>query len=911
MTKSITRLLLVEDNRGDARLLREMFNEQGGHETELTHVESMSEAEKHLGHHPVDLILLDLGLPDVQGLEAVRRATAAAPRIPLVVLTGMIDDSLAVQALKEGAQDYLVKGQIEACGFLRSLRYAIERKGMEESLAVERKRSEEGWIRLTAIHEATPDLVSMSDSDGRLLYMNRGGRSMLGLDEDEDITVRTIAEFLPDAATSVITREGLPTAARDGIWRGEAELISRSGATVWISQIILAHKKSDGSLEFLSTIARDITESKRGQAALRASEARLRRLLDSNLIGMIFWNTAGTILDANQLFLDTIGYSREELDRGSLNWADLTAPEYAPADARALAEVAATGTCTAYEKELIHKDGKRVAVLVGAALLKGESDIGSAFFMDITERKQAEAKLFLQSAALSAAANAMVITDRDLSIVWMNPAFTELTGFSEEEALGRNPQELLRSGVHDQVFFKSVLDSLLAGNTWRGEMTVRRKDGRLYREAQVITPVKNHHGAITHFISIKSDLTAQHKLEAQLRQAQKMEAVGQLAAGVAHEFNNLLQALMAMAGVIRLRTTKPEIAKIGSEMEVQIKRGASLTQQLLLFSRDVAAEKSDLDLREQVQKARDLLRQLIPENIRIILETSPERLSFEGDPGQMQQVLLNLAINARDAMPSGGTLTLRVGSAPGEVFLEVEDSGEGMSEATRAHIFEPFFTTKELGKGTGLGLAVVHGIVAEHGGRIDLRSGEGEGCRFRVIFPATAGATLFTPEPAADAGAAIGSGRVLLVEDQEGVRTGIAMLLEMIGYDVTPVGSGEEALALATDPTPDLLLSDVTLPGMAGSELGDMLRERWPSLKVVLMSGYIEESLRASAQRHDWLFLQKPFELKELADRLGEALGQETAEASSPSDSLPDPEDDNSLSRTAPQRPNAALPTRR
>jgi two-component system cell cycle sensor histidine kinase/response regulator CckA len=1168
--KSITTLLLVEDNPAAARLLREMFNEEGSYHTELKHVETMDEAEKYLADHVVDVALLDLGLPDAHGLEAVRRAHAIAPCVPLVVLTSLDDESLALQALKEGAQDYLVKGQVEARALVRALRYAIERKTGEEELFAERRRSGEAWARLAAIHEATPDLVTISDPEGRLLYVNPGGRKMIGLDDEGDITGRTIADFLPNAAAArIIPTEGLQTAVRDGIWRGEAELVNLAGRTISISQIILAHKRADGSLEFVSSIARDITERKRteqrlaaqlaltkllneeaplaettrgimrivcenlgwemgalwevdpegqrmhcvdawhdstvstdvaaeltkditflrgeglpgavwesGRAmwvtdledvkrfprgeravhagiraafafpilhqgnvlgvmeffsraqhdpdqallpamtligsqigesidrrrtaqalrdseeryrvvsetapdaiftidsesrilfcnpavervfgyapsemigkkletiiperfreahrrgiarflsthtrhipwngveligqhhdghefpieisfgewtsgprtiftgyarditkrkrtdeALRASEARLRLLLDSNIVGVAFWKTSGEILNANDLFLEMIGYSRDDLQRG-LSWIELTPPEYAPADAKALAEMAATGTCTAFEKEYIRKNGSRVTALVGSALLEGQSDAGTSFVMDITERKQAEARLSLQSAALNAAANAMIIAEHDGTIVWINPAFTELTGYTDEEAIGRNVRDLLDSGAHDEAFYRDIEDTILAGESWSGEITNRRKDGRLYPEATIITPVKDETGAVSHFISIKTDLTAQRQMEAQLRQSQKMEAVGQLAAGVAHEFNNLLQALMSKAAIVRLRSGTAEGEKIGAEMEVQIKRGASITQQLLLFSRSHATEKSNLDLREKVRKASLLLRQLLPENIRIVVETSPERLSFEGDKGQMQQVLLNLAINARDAMPAGGTLTLRSGSYGGEVFLEVEDTGHGMDEATRARIFEPFFTTKEVGKGSGLGLAVVHGIVQQHGGRIEVHSRPGEGSRFRIILPAALSKVL-TPEPDNDAEVPMAHGRVLLVEDEEGVRAGIEVLLEMIGYEVTAVGSGEEAMAIPLEPAPDLLLSDVTLPGIAGLALGELLRERWPSLKVVLMSGYIEEALRSNASERGWHFLQKPFEMADLASHLRAALGGE------------------------------------
>jgi two-component system cell cycle sensor histidine kinase/response regulator CckA len=247
----------------------------------------------------------------------------------------------------------------------------------------------------------------------------------------------------------------------------------------------------------------------------------------------------------------------------------------------------------------------------------------------------------------------------------------------------------------------------------------------------------------------------------------------------------------------------------------------------------------------------------------------------------MQQVLLNLAINARDAMPGGGTLTLRAGSCGGEVFLEVEDSGSGMNDATRAHLFEPFFSTKELGKGTGLGLAVVHGIVVEHGGRIEVESRPGKGSLFRIVLPASFGEEVPTPDSIDDAEEPVGSGYVLLVEDEARVREGIAVLLETIGYSVIAVSSGEEALAIPVEEPPDLLLTDATLVGIGGSQLGERLRERWPSLKVVLMSGYFEEASRLRAGEQGWHFLQKPFDMAELTSHLRAALQDTPGMASS------------------------------
>jgi two-component system cell cycle sensor histidine kinase/response regulator CckA len=475
-----------------------------------------------------------------------------------------------------------------------------------------------------------------------------------------------------------------------------------------------------------------------------------------------------------------------------------------------------------------------------------------------------------QAALLDLAQDAIVVLDMQNRISFWNRGAEALYGWTADEAIGRNKYEFLKTEFSHPL--ETMEATLLQLGFWEGEAIHHRRDGTRLTVASRWSLQRDEDGTPLRILTINNDITDRRRMEERLRQSHKMEAVGQLAAGVAHEFNNLLQALMSMAAIVRLRAGNPQVATIGAEMEGQIRHGARLTQQLLQFSQGQPIELTNLDLGEQVRTAGILLRQLIPENIRIVVATSPERLSVEGDAAKVQQVLLNLAINARDAMPAGGTLTLRTGSSDGEVFLEVEDTGEGIDEATRTHLFEPFFTTKEQGKGTGLGLAEVHGIVAEHGGRIDVDSGPGQGCRFRVIFPASASESLPAPEPEADVDWSQGTGRVLLVEDQEGVRAGITMLLEMIGYEVTAAASAEEAMAMVIEPPPDLLLSDITLPGIAGPELGERLVERWPSLKVVLMSGYIEEASRASASRREWQFLQKPFEVTDLALHLRAAL---------------------------------------
>jgi len=359
------------------------------------------------------------------------------------------------------------------------------------------------------------------------------------------------------------------------------------------------------------------------------------------------------------------------------------------------------------------------------------------------------------------------------------------------------------------------------------------------------------------------------RLQAQLVQAQRLEAIGRLAGGVAHDFNNLLQAMMSLAQLLRLDTGVEELPAITAEMEAVIKRGSALTRQLLLFSRRQGAEKQPVELGEVVSGAVTLLKRLLPEHITLVIDTPARPLWVDGNAGQLQQVLMNLVVNAKDAMPDGGVLTVRATSGV-EVCLEVADTGHGMDAATGEHIFEPFFTTKEPGKGTGLGLAVVHGIVRDHGGRIEVESAPGTGSRFRIWLP-----VLTPPTPAVAGTSAVetlppGNGlRVLLVEDEKGVREGLGKLLASAGYEVTVTTSGEEATARAAELRPELLIADLILPGMTGPQLTESLMSRWPGMHAILMSGYTEdEALRRDIDEGRVRFLQKPFDTAALAFHL-------------------------------------------
>ncbi len=539
---------------------------------------------------------------------------------------------------------------------------------------------------------------------------------------------------------------------------------------------------------------------------------------------------------------------------------------------------------------------------------QGRSAGAIAAMQDITAQHDAEAGLRLRVAALEAAANAIVITDRDGSIEWANPAFTQLTGFTLEESVGQNLR-MVKSGQQDQAFYTTLWQTIMSGRVWQGEVVNRRKDGSTYPEALSITPVRELHGEVGHFIAIKRDLTEERALAARSLQSQKMESVGRLAGGVAHDFNNLLTVINGTLDVAiqDLPPGSPLLADL-TEVRQASERAASLTQQLLAFSRQQIMRRELVSINDVLTTLSKLLGRIIGEEVVFETSLAPGLGSVITDRGQLEQVVMNLVVNARDAMPRGGTLSLstaevvvaptdpghvgrenaadrfesevpwvsrfeapdgsmqRVGAVPPGRYgrLSVRDSGIGMDGDTLARIFEPFFTTKVGGKGTGLGLPIVYGVVQQSEGYIIVTSAVGTGTVFDVFLPLA-----IEPEARVDTKRtqtaepkALGKGTILIVDDEEQLRRIASRIIARAGYQVISAGGGKEALALleAHGGDIDLVITDVVMPGMSGSELVAILKERYPLVEVVYTSGYTDDMVVRHGVSSDKVrFLSKPY----------------------------------------------------
>ena len=454
-----------------------------------------------------------------------------------------------------------------------------------------------------------------------------------------------------------------------------------------------------------------------------------------------------------------------------------------------------------------------------------------------------------------------------------------------DEVVARAREERIEPGF--EVFVRKARSGAVDTNEW----TYVRRDGSRLTVSLTVTAMRNEDGEITGFMGIARDVTAEKQLEQQLLQSQKMECVGLLSGGVAHDFNNLLTPIKGYAELIKMSLPDDDpLQHDVAEIQRAAGRARELTQQLLAFSRKQIIELRALDLRAIVEGSANILRRTIRENVEIVLALPPSAMVVRADAGQLEVVLVNLSINAQDAMPDGGTLRIELadvtlepnraaawpGLDPGPyVTLTVTDSGVGMDRETMTRIFEPFFTTKDVGKGTGLGLSTVYGIIRQHGGAIDVSSDKGKGSAFTIMLPRL-GEVAVSEQPEPLDTVLRGTETILVVEDNQMVRALLAKLLPGLGYELLMAGSAEECLALASTHTGPihLLLTDVVMPGLNGRELYARLRETAPELKVLFMSGYATDAIGHPALLDaDAHFLYKPFKRSELSAKIRQALG--------------------------------------
>jgi PAS domain S-box-containing protein len=880
------------------------------------------------------LILVRVDRDDV--LDSVRRTTkvvAAGGAVVIAPLLGLLAWSLVRVRTTFG------EAQTEA-----------ERARTAESQVVEQSKAlKEAEARHRLLLESASEGIIGVDADGRCMFINDAGAALLaGRREDcigqdaHGLIHRASEQGSPECGDACALRHALRAGGSSAAQ--EDRLVRADGSELSI-EYCTASLVVDGRVHGTVVIFHDTTERKLAEAEFLA---HLRQL--QNVVDLGHQALAGA--DMDDLMRDAVARAASAVDvpygeivtvqpggttwcvRAGVGWREgyvgrtMAAGDVDPAIITLLCSEEADGISGDARDEVSFQgtpmlrdhgvvSGVRVAIrgmdrawgVLGVyadrrCVFTREDrhylQVVANVLASAMDRRQAGEKLRLQTAALEAAADGVVITDRNGAIVWGNPAFMALTGYSAEEVIGRNLR-LLKSGLQDPSFYADLWNTITSGRSWHGELVNKRKDGSLYTEEESITPVRDARGEASHFIAIKRDITGRKNLEAQLRQSQKMEAIGSLAGGIAHDFNNMLTVILGYSGLAlaAMAADDPQRDNLNQVKEAG-QRAATLTRQLLAFSRKQVLQSRVLDLNAVVANMDKMLQRLIGENIALVTALTPGLGHVKADAGQLEQVIMNLAVNARDAMPQGGKLTIEttnvelddafarahIGSRLGpSVMLAVSDTGCGMDAATQARIFEPFFTTKEKGKGTGLGLATVYGIVKQSGGSIWVYSEVGVGTTVTVHLPCVEEALDAVGPSLSPADDLRGSEIVLLAEDEAGVRALACAVLRARGYQVLEAPSGEDAVQLSSahDGVIHLLVTDMVMTGMSGRELAERLRTARPEMKVLIMSGYTDQAIaRNGFLEGGTVFLQKPFTPLVLLQKVREVLGS----PNTPRDSL-------------------------
>lgn len=796
------RVLFVEDDDVD-RMAFERFVKKQGLSYAYTCASSVEEGRKALESDRFDVVITDFMLGDGT---AFKLFDAVPPDVPIVIVTGVGHEEIAVQAMKSGASDYLTKDpdshylkmlpitvdnaikSKRAERALQDAREELERrveertaelKRVNEQLLLEiaeRKRAEEKY---RSIFENAVEGIFQTTPGGRFLSANPAMARIHGYDSAEEL-IETIADIGRQMYVHPERRSEFLGLMREGktVQRFEVHAYRKDGAQIWVSMDARPIYDRDGTLMYCEGMVQDITEHKQAEEALRESEERYRSLVDNIDIGVTLIRT-------------------------------------------------------------------------------------------------------------------------DHAIVMTNPARAKMFGKSPAELIGRKCFQEFRE---QQTICDNcpVPRAATAGQPAEVDIESVKVDGSRINLRMRVFPIFGHDGAVAGHIEIAEDITERVRIEEQLRQAAKMEAVGQLAGGVAHDFNNLLTAILGYSDMLLQEMPETDQARQRvSQIFQGAQRAAHLTRQLLAFSRKQVLDVKQLDVNAVIADLSTMLQRLIGENIELRTVYRPSLGKVVADPGQIEQILINLAVNARDAMQRGGKLTIETDNVfldamyarshpevrPGPyVTIVVTDTGCGMPPEIQSRVFEPFFTTKEKDKGTGLGLSMVYGIVKQHRGHVTVYSEADRGSTFRLYWPITAGSEAPVEAAPIALERQIGTETLLVVEDEDIVRDLTCEILEMLGYKVLRAGNPEEALKVSTDyeQTIHLLLTDLVMPKMDGSSLFARLSPTRPDMKVVYMSGYTENFIVHHGVLDPGVdFLQKPFTGDILAAKVRSVLDSPRAAARS------------------------------
>ncbi|MFA6468453.1 MAG: PAS domain S-box protein [Bacteroidota bacterium] len=726
---------------------------------------------------------------------------------------------------------------------------AIERKKTEQIL----RESEHSYVGL---FNSVADAIYIQQSNGQFIDVNNGAERMYGYSRKE--FVGKTPEFLSAPGKNDLPK--IMALVEKTFATGDPQHFEfwgkRKNGEVFPKDVVTNKGKYFGQ-DVIITTARDVTERKRAERALEMSELRYGKLIESLLDGVYKSTHDGRFVDVNPALVSMLGYpSKEELMAVDIK-KDLYFDE-ADRDNVTIQEMEEKIGVYRMKK----KDGSEVWVEDHGRYIYDEAGnilYHEGILRDVTERRRAEEELKIAATVYKAVGEAIVVTDASNKIVDINPAFTKLTGYSKEEAIGNTPS-MMKSGKMDLQFYEEMWRSLKKTGMWQGEIINRRKNGELFDEWLSISTIHDAQGEVFQYVGLFSDITEQKRMQVQLLQSQKLESLGTLAGGIAHDFNNLLAMLLGNAELLKKHLVNDDKLKRYVDQIIDVShRGVSISKQLLFFSRQSELNLQPISLSHIIEDVKNMLQHFIPKTISVMTDIDVVNGIIDGDAGHLHQIILNLCLNAKDAMGEHGSITIRERMADPAVIREkfsfeaqrpfvsisVTDTGTGIDEEHMGKIFDPFFTTKEKGKGTGLGLSIVNGLVRSHHGFIDVETHKGIGTTFTLYFPTSN--SLSEELIAADQEESIAGKTILVVDDEEVLRDALKENLEHAGCVVLTAPDGFAALDIyrTHGRVIDLIISDLGMPNMSGEEMFDRLKKVNPEVKVIISSGYLDRSIRS------------------------------------------------------------------
>ena len=747
--------------------------------------------------------------------------------------------------------------------------------------------------RYRDLFNSISELIMIHDLEGRLLDVNRAVSKLFGY-AFEDIVGRLISDFIPAKFQQLYRDKYLKEISEQGYSEGTVVFQSKDGASHYMEyRNVLV--KQEGRDPYVSGSGRDITERVRAERSLRESEDKHQTIIENIEEGYFEVDLAGNLTFVNDSMCKIVALPRDELI--GTNNKEYTTPETSKKMFQFFNEVYRTGrSARLMDYEVIRKDGRIIFLELSTSLMRDhrEQPIGfRGIVRDISERKLAEEalreskenyrKLYEEAkraeevyrSLIHSSADAIVIYDMEGKARYVSPAFTRIFGWALEEVEGKQVPFLPDS--EKDVTMSIVKGIIEEGTPCQGFETKRyTKDGRLADVSISASRYYDHKGRPAGILAVLRDITQTRKLQYQLQHAQKMESIGTIASGVAHNFRNVLAGISVNSQLIEMKhQDNHDLNEIVERINNSVKRGASLVDDLMKFSRKQSfGSFKSLDLTLVIMQICDLIKKSFDKRIEIRVDLA-ESIHVMGNHAALAQVIMNLCTNAKDAMPNGGRLYIEASSKEDQAEIIISDTGCGMEQETMEKCFDPFFTTKDVGKGTGLGLSTSYGTIMEHGGNIQVYSEIGKGTIFKIYFPLLLEKESDGVVPAPKAIRGKGQ-KILIVDDETEMLEAMEEMIEALGYQVATANNGEEAIERQAAFQPDVVLMDRNMAGMDGINCGKKIMENDPNAKILIISGYDPGSSQ-KIDRHAWKWIKdyitKPVDMIELSQVLGRVLG--------------------------------------